>query len=58
MTVFHGEVRIPGRDGEPNKVRITDAIGDSAIVVTEEEYQQLAYRPPLEDIPWAGEPRS
>lgn len=57
MTVFHGEVRILGKDGEPNKVRVTDRIGDSAVEMTEEEYLEHAMRPPLDELPWTGEPR-
>lgn len=57
MTVFYGEVRIPGKSGEPNKVRVTDRTRDTEAVMTEEEYNQLGYRPPLDEIPWAGDPR-
>jgi len=53
MAKWTGQWRIAGKNGQPNKVSVTD--GDMTWDdVDEASYHLQCIKPPLEDLPWLG----
>lgn len=56
MVEWIGLCRRKGEDGGPNTVVYTDKTRDTPEdVMTEQEYRQLAAKPPYDDLPYCGQ---
>ncbi len=55
MPTWEGMFKVRGKNGEPNKVMISDGDYPDDIYIDEADYRTRLYNPPFEKLNWSNE---
>lgn len=58
MPTWKGMFKVRGKDGEPNKVMISDGDYTEDVYINEADYRAMNCNPPFDELEWSDQSES